>query len=317
MGQGNGTPIAPRADPAVEAPVPFVRVTGIRYIPPADGSPPPYFINSGNSSPNAGPVLRIQDAQSMPSSVETSTPGIPVKTTGPQLTSPPSTVSNGTSIAPRVDTAVEAPVPFARVTGIRYIPPADGSPPPDFINSGKTSPNAGPVFRILDAQSMPSSVETSTPGIPVKTTGPQLTSPPSTVSSGSSGRAADLMALPLPALSRTTPTKTTVVQTPQEKEPTVKLPSPVVIQAPLLPADVPAMVPPSATAPAPVTPDRWLLMKALQGTWEGDTLVGNHMQIYGWTESSYTGQAFASRLLADRDSESNRRIPLEPELAHP
>lgn len=43
-----------------------------------------------------------------------------------------------------------------------------------------------------------------------------------------------------------------------------------------------------STAPAAPTPDRWFLMKELQGTWEGDLLDTNRMQVYGWTDMSYT-----------------------------
>ncbi len=64
-------------------------------------------------------------------------------------------------------------------------------------------------------------------------------------------------------------------------------PGPVVVQAPLLPPAA-APVAPAAT-PATVAPaDRWLFMKAVQGTWEGDILVGNRLNLYGWTEGSYT-----------------------------
>jgi hypothetical protein len=48
--------------------------------------------------------------------------------------------------------------------------------------------------------------------------------------------------------------------------------------------------PAPAPTPAPATPapDRWFLMKELQGTWEGDLLDTNRMQVYGWTDMSYT-----------------------------
>src|SRR5262245_37263946 len=45
---------------------------------------------------------------------------------------------------------------------------------------------------------------------------------------------------------------------------------------------------PAATAPPPTPPDRWLLMKALQGTWPGWLLDGNRLQITGWTDVSFT-----------------------------
>ncbi len=44
----------------------------------------------------------------------------------------------------------------------------------------------------------------------------------------------------------------------------------------------------TASTPATPPPDRWLLMKALQGTWYGSALDGNRMQLYGWADLSYT-----------------------------
>jgi hypothetical protein len=41
-------------------------------------------------------------------------------------------------------------------------------------------------------------------------------------------------------------------------------------------------------APVPTSPDRWQLMKALQGTWAGGMLDQNRMQVYGWVQGSYT-----------------------------
>jgi hypothetical protein len=56
------------------------------------------------------------------------------------------------------------------------------------------------------------------------------------------------------------------------------------------PASPPASAapPPPEPVPASPAPDRWLLMKELQGTWEGDLLDSNRMQAYGWTDLSYT-----------------------------
>ena len=55
----------------------------------------------------------------------------------------------------------------------------------------------------------------------------------------------------------------------------------------------------AAEAPPPPPPppatDRWLLMKSLQGTWPGWLLDGNRMQIYGWTELSFTGSSDRER----------------------
>jgi hypothetical protein len=39
---------------------------------------------------------------------------------------------------------------------------------------------------------------------------------------------------------------------------------------------------------APSLPDRWLLMRALQGTWPGWLLDGNRLRISGWTEAAFT-----------------------------
>ena len=43
-----------------------------------------------------------------------------------------------------------------------------------------------------------------------------------------------------------------------------------------------------AAEPAAPAGDRWILMKALQGTYPGYALMSNRMQIYGWTTGSYT-----------------------------
>src|SRR5690349_19363185 len=52
------------------------------------------------------------------------------------------------------------------------------------------------------------------------------------------------------------------------------------------PPEEPAETPP----PAP-TPDRWLLMQSLQGTYPGWLLDGNRVQITGWTDLSYTASS--------------------------
>jgi hypothetical protein len=57
---------------------------------------------------------------------------------------------------------------------------------------------------------------------------------------------------------------------------------------------------PITQAPAPAsapssTPDRWLLMKSLQGTWPGAILDSARMQVTGWTDLSFTAST-------DRDS---------------
>lgn len=48
---------------------------------------------------------------------------------------------------------------------------------------------------------------------------------------------------------------------------------------------------PSSAAPAPTWSfgsDRWLLMKSLQGTWQGACLDENHLRVSGWTDMSFT-----------------------------
>src|SRR5437764_53795 len=59
-------------------------------------------------------------------------------------------------------------------------------------------------------------------------------------------------------------------------------PEPLIIEAPLAPA--PAPTSPPAKLPTAPTADRWLLMKALQGTWEGALLDENRTQVSGWSD---------------------------------
>jgi hypothetical protein len=47
---------------------------------------------------------------------------------------------------------------------------------------------------------------------------------------------------------------------------------------------------PEAT-PATPPPDRWTLMKLLQGTWPGSLLDDNRMRLYGWVDMSYTASS--------------------------
>lgn len=56
--------------------------------------------------------------------------------------------------------------------------------------------------------------------------------------------------------------------------------------------------PDAAPEPPPPTstPDRWLLMKALQGTWPGWLLDSQHTQVYGWVQ-----QGFAANIDSPRD----------------
>src|SRR5947209_2275481 len=59
-------------------------------------------------------------------------------------------------------------------------------------------------------------------------------------------------------------------------------------QASTTTAETPAPPPPAPAAPAP---DRWLLMKALQGTWPGAILDSERMQVTGWTDVSFTASS--------------------------
>jgi hypothetical protein len=51
---------------------------------------------------------------------------------------------------------------------------------------------------------------------------------------------------------------------------------------------LPAETPPPAVPPPP---DRWLLMKSLQGTWPGWLLDDNRLQVSGWTDLSFTASS--------------------------
>jgi hypothetical protein len=65
------------------------------------------------------------------------------------------------------------------------------------------------------------------------------------------------------------------------------------IEAPA--AEAPAETPPPPV-PAPAAPDRWLLMRSLQGTWEGWQLDSRRLLISGWTEVAFTAST-------DRDNQ--------------
>src|SRR5262245_1231368 len=74
-------------------------------------------------------------------------------------------------------------------------------------------------------------------------------------------------------------------------------------QAGAPPTEPAAPVTPEASGPAPETaklaasssavtpPDRWLLMKALQGTWIGGLLDSERVQVLGWIDMSYTASS--------------------------
>src|SRR5438105_3566949 len=52
--------------------------------------------------------------------------------------------------------------------------------------------------------------------------------------------------------------------------------------------------PPLPPTPAP---DRWILMKALQGTWPGALVDSERMQVTGWIEGSFTASSAANNNL--------------------
>jgi Putative beta-barrel porin-2, OmpL-like. bbp2 len=69
------------------------------------------------------------------------------------------------------------------------------------------------------------------------------------------------------------------------------------IGAALLPAQQTTEAAPEIAAPPASPPDRWCLMKQLQGTWPGWLLDGNRMQILGWTDASVTASTAAHEQL--------------------
>ena len=67
-------------------------------------------------------------------------------------------------------------------------------------------------------------------------------------------------------------------------------PEPVVIPAPIAPPPTVAPTAPAPFAPGqPPPPDRWWIMREVQGTWLGALLDDNRVYLSGWTEASYTG----------------------------
>src|SRR6266851_2073666 len=74
------------------------------------------------------------------------------------------------------------------------------------------------------------------------------------------------------------------------------LSAPLEVAAPLL-QPPPAPQPPlQANVAVPPSPQRWLLMKSLQGTWPGWLLDSQHTQAYGWVQ-----QGFAANIDSPRD----------------
>lgn len=62
------------------------------------------------------------------------------------------------------------------------------------------------------------------------------------------------------------------------------------VAAPEPPRELPAAPPASA-------PDRWLLMRSLQGTWPGWVLDSHRLQISGWTDLSFTASTASNNQL--------------------
>ncbi len=89
------------------------------------------------------------------------------------------------------------------------------------------------------------------------------------------------------------------IATQDEPAPAAALPfQEVVIPAPLLSPPKPSKPAEQPTKPATsAAPDRWWLMRQLQGTWPGWVLDDARMQISGWTEQSFTGSSVGPILL--------------------
>src|SRR5262249_36812238 len=80
--------------------------------------------------------------------------------------------------------------------------------------------------------------------------------------------------------------------------PRLSMPSWLLLSAALIPGQAPAPevppTPPEKAAPAPPpppAPDRWLLMRELQGTYPGWLLDGNRLSVSGWTEAAFTASS--------------------------
>lgn len=69
-----------------------------------------------------------------------------------------------------------------------------------------------------------------------------------------------------------------------EAEPLSK---PIEITAAVLPASQPPPAAEEPAVPAAAAAERWLLMRALQGTWPGAVLDGHRLAIWGWTNASF------------------------------
>src|SRR5262245_22039052 len=63
------------------------------------------------------------------------------------------------------------------------------------------------------------------------------------------------------------------------------------ITAALALGQAPATEAPAPPPTAPPAPDRWLLMKSLQGTWPGAVLDESRTRVSGWTDVSFTASS--------------------------
>jgi hypothetical protein len=81
-----------------------------------------------------------------------------------------------------------------------------------------------------------------------------------------------------PALLPSGPTEPLPLQTPE----------PLQLSAPFLPSPTLPPAPPVPAAVAAAAPDRWWLMRELQGTWMGAFMDDNRLFFTGWIEQSYT-----------------------------
>src|SRR5262249_17502436 len=63
------------------------------------------------------------------------------------------------------------------------------------------------------------------------------------------------------------------------------------VSAPLLPPTAASPPPPPPPPPSVPTPERYALMKMLQGSYPGWLLDGEHMQITGWTDMAFTASS--------------------------
>jgi hypothetical protein len=87
-----------------------------------------------------------------------------------------------------------------------------------------------------------------------------------------------------------------VQEPPLPGKPAVQLevaPEPVDVTAPLLPVPAKAAAAESAAVTGATPPDRWFLMRELQGTWLAALLDDNRMYLNGWFQTSFTASTDA------------------------